>query len=85
MIGADAGAKIFRMATKSPTTATAAAPEVDASKSLFSLPSVSVPDVTAPSPSQALTKAGDILTTTVATISTKAGQALEIFGTASRH
>lgn len=73
------------MAAKAPTTAAAAAPEADASSSFFSLPNVSVPDVTAPSPSQALVKAGDILTATVATISTKAGQALEIFGNASRH
>ncbi len=70
------------MATKAPTSAADSAPEAEASKSLFSLPSVSVPDVTASSPSQALTKAAEILTNTVATISTKAGQAFEVFGTA---
>jgi hypothetical protein len=73
------------MATKASTSEAAAAPEADTSKSMFTLPSISVPDVTAPSPSQALIKAGDILTTTVATISVKAGQALEVFGTAHRH
>ncbi len=61
------------------SSAADAAPVADAPKSSFSLPTF--PEVSASSPSQALTKAGDILVNTVAAISSKAGEAFGVFGT----
>lgn len=65
------------------SSAADAAPVADAPKSSFSLPTF--PEVSASSPSQALTKAGDILVTTVAAISSKAGEAFGLFGTVAAH
>jgi hypothetical protein len=76
------------MAANTSTNVGAAAPVAEASKSSFSLPDVSMPsfpEVSAPSPSQALTKAGDILTSTIVAISSKAGEALGVFGTNFAH
>ena len=47
---------------------------------LPSLPSMpSMPDVSVPTPSQALTKAGDVFTSTINTITSKAGEVLDVF------
>jgi hypothetical protein len=71
------------MAFNASATASNASPEAEAPKSSFSFPNINmpnVPDVSAPSASVAVTKARDILTTTAALISSKAGDALEVFG-----
>ncbi len=72
------------MAANASPSGGAAAPVADAPKSSFSFPEVSMPsfpDASASSPSQALVKAGDVLSSTVTAISSKAGEALGVLGT----
>ena len=74
-------AKAPTKAASEPAPAAAAAPEAGDAKSSSMLPDMpSLPDVSVPSPSQALTKAGDAFTATISAISSKAGEAIEVFG-----
>ncbi len=76
------------MAANASPSGGAAAPVADAPKSSFSFPEVSMPsfpDASASSPSQALIKAGDVLSSTVTAISSKAGEALGVLGTNYPH